>query len=60
MLLVTRQHDSERKLSSQSYRQEKSFQERDTARISTVWRGHNSIDVNKSGTHTGLGTRCKF
>jgi hypothetical protein len=44
---------------SQSYRQEKSFQERDTAGFSTGGDINNSIDVNKSGAHTGLRTGCK-
>jgi hypothetical protein len=52
MLLVTRQHDSERKSSSQSYRQEKSFQERNTALFSTGGEINNSIDVNKSAELT--------
>ena len=62
MLLVTRVHKSERKSSSQSYRQETLFQERDTARFSTCGEINNIIDVNKSGTHTRLRTttRCKF
>jgi hypothetical protein len=60
IILVTRKQHSERKSSSQSYRQEKLFQERDTARFSTGGDINNSINLNKSGTHTGLRTRCKF